>query len=61
MRKSEEIVSIIQDYEGIVVRSKLHLDEKVLAKAKNLKWIARAGSGMDNVDVEFALKIISFA
>lgn len=52
----EEIESIIQDYEGIVVRSKLQLDDKFLAKANKLNWIARAGSGMDNVDVEYALK-----
>ncbi len=51
-----EILSIIQNYEGIVVRSKLQLDERVLSKATKLKWIARAGSGMDNVDVEFAIK-----
>jgi D-3-phosphoglycerate dehydrogenase len=51
-----EILSVIQNYEGIVVRSKLQLDEQVLFKASKLKWIARAGSGMDNVDVEFANK-----
>lgn len=51
-----EILSVIQNYDGIVVRSKLQLDDKVLSKASKLKWIARAGSGMDNVDVEFALK-----
>ena len=51
-----EICSVIQHYDGIVVRSKLKLDEKILSKAIKLKWIARAGSGMDNVDVEYALK-----
>ncbi len=51
-----EILSVIQNYDGIVVRSKLQLDDKVLSKASKLKWIARAGSGMDNVDVAFALK-----
>jgi len=51
-----EILSIIQNYEGIVVRSKLQLGEQVLFKGSKLKWIARAGSGMDNVDVEFATR-----
>jgi D-3-phosphoglycerate dehydrogenase len=51
-----EILSIIQNYEGIVVRSKLKLGEQVLSKGSKLKWIARAGSGMDNVDVEFATR-----
>lgn len=51
-----EILAVIQNYDGIVVRSKLQLNEKVLSQAAKLKWIARAGSGMDNVDVEYAAK-----
>lgn len=40
----------IHNYEILVLRSKLQVDKKFLAQAKNLKVIARAGSGMDNID-----------
>ena len=46
--------SIIQEYHGVVIRSRLKLDEAFLSKATNLKWIARAGAGMENIDVKFA-------
>jgi D-3-phosphoglycerate dehydrogenase len=40
----------IHNYEILVLRSKLQVDKKFLAQAKRLKFIARAGSGMDNID-----------
>lgn len=47
---------IIYDYEGIIIRGKIRLDEKLLGKAQKLKFIARIGAGMENIDVEFAEK-----
>ncbi|PCH99193.1 MAG: hypothetical protein COB85_00455 [Bacteroidetes bacterium] len=47
--------SIIGDYYGVVIRSKLKLDKNFLSKATNLKFIARAGAGMENIDVEYAV------
>lgn len=44
------ILNCIGDYEGIVIRSRLKLDAEMLLAAKNLKFIARAGSGMEGVD-----------
>ena len=44
------ILNCIGDYEGVVIRSRLKLDAEMLMAAKNLKFIARAGSGMENVD-----------
>jgi D-3-phosphoglycerate dehydrogenase len=44
------ILNCIGDYEGIVIRSRLKIDAEMLMAAKNLKFIARAGSGMENVD-----------
>ncbi len=50
----KEIESCIYKYHGIIVRSKIDINADFITKATNLKWIARAGSGMDNVDVAFA-------
>jgi len=47
---------IIHDYEGIIIRGKIRLDEKLLSKAQKLKFIARIGAGMENIDLEFAKK-----
>ena len=51
---SEEISAIIGNYEGLVLRSKMKLDQAFLEKATGLKFIARSGSGMENIDVAFA-------
>ncbi|MFL5730314.1 MAG: NAD(P)-dependent oxidoreductase, partial [Cytophagaceae bacterium] len=48
----KEILDIIQNYEGIIVRSKTAMDQEILSKASKLKFIARAGAGMDLIDVE---------
>lgn len=48
--ESTEIVQIVGEYEGIVVRGKLRLDKSFFEKATKLKFVARAGSGKDNID-----------
>lgn len=45
---------LLPEYHGIVIRSKVTLDKAILEKAKNLKFIARAGAGMESIDVEYA-------
>ena len=50
----EEIEKIIHNYEGIIIRSRFIIDSNFIRKAKNLKFIARAGSGIENIDVKFA-------
>jgi D-3-phosphoglycerate dehydrogenase len=52
----EELLEEIGKYDGIMLRSMTPLNEEVLSKADKLKVIARAGSGYDNIDVEFASK-----
>lgn len=47
----DEILSIILDYEGIVLRSRIKIDYDFLNKCQGLKFIARAGSGLENIDV----------
>ena len=49
-----EVENVIDDFNGVVIRSRFKLDSDFLAKAKNLQFIARAGAGMENIDVEFA-------
>lgn len=50
----EEVDRIIYQFTGIVITTKTTLFKSTLEKAAKLKWIARAGSGMEIVDVEFA-------
>ncbi len=40
------------DYIGLVVRSKIRISRDLLSHAPILQWIARAGSGIDNIDAE---------
>lgn len=49
-----EILEQIHTYEGAVIRSKFLFDQEIIDKAKNLKWIARSGAGMENIDVSYA-------
>ncbi len=50
----EELLETIDQYEGIIVRSRTKVTREVIENAKNLKIIARAGVGVDNIDVEAA-------
>ena len=50
----EEIEEKIQFYEGIVIRSRFSIDQTFIKKASKLKFIARVGAGLENIDVEFA-------
>lgn len=52
----EELLNIIHEYNGIIVRSNTNVDEELFNKAKNLKIVGRAGNGIDNIDVEAATK-----
>lgn len=48
----KEILEEIDKYQGIIIRSKTKLDKEFLDKTQNLKFIARAGSGVDLIDLE---------
>ena len=52
--KKEELLGTIGDYEAIITRSGTTVDREVLDAAKKLKIVARAGVGIDNVDVDYA-------
>lgn len=51
-----ELAEIIPNYEGLIVRSQTQVTSNIIAAAPNLKVIARAGVGVDNIDVEAATK-----
>ena len=52
--KTAEALEILGDYAGLVIRSKFHVDRKIIDMAKNLRFICRAGAGMDNIDEDYA-------
>jgi D-3-phosphoglycerate dehydrogenase / 2-oxoglutarate reductase len=52
----DEILAIVGGYEAIVVRSATTIDADIIAAAPRLQVIARAGVGLDNVDVDAATK-----
>lgn len=54
-KSKEKISKIIHKYDGIVIRSKFEIDKRFIDIAKKLKFIARAGSGTENIDVEYAM------
>lgn len=50
----EEIEAKIQDYNGIVIRSRFKIDKTFLDKAANLQFIARVGAGLESIDCDYA-------
>ena len=50
----DDLIKIIDQYDGLAIRSSTKVTEKVLQASDNLKVIGRAGIGVDNVDIPFA-------
>ncbi|PSL06517.1 2-hydroxyacid dehydrogenase [Cecembia rubra] len=48
-----EILAILGGYVGLIIRSKTPIDRDLLEKASNLRFIGRAGAGLDKIDLEF--------
>ena len=55
-KSRSEILKIIMNYDGIVIRSRFKIDKNFINAAKKLKFIARAGSGTENIDLHYANK-----
>lgn len=49
----EGILKIISGFEGLIIRSKTEVDQEMIDKASRLKFVARAGAGMDKVDQDY--------
>jgi len=53
-KTKEELIAMIDQYDGLAIRSATKVTKDVIAAAKNLKVIGRAGIGVDNVDIPAA-------
>jgi len=51
---SQELLSIIGEYDAVIVRSRTKITRDVICAGKRLKAVVRAGAGLDNVDADFA-------
>jgi len=51
---AEELFSDITDYDGVIVRGRTKITDKVIKQAKNLKIVGRCGVGVDNIDLQAA-------
>ena len=48
-----EVKSIIDQFDGIVIRSRFKIDSDFLKNGRKIKFIARVGSGLENIDVQY--------
>lgn len=53
----EELKTLLRDQEGLVLRSRLKIDSDILAAAPKLKFIARSGAGLENIDLKACEKL----
>ena len=53
---SDYLKKEINKFDGIIVRNKTNLNQSILEKAANLKYIGRLGVGLDNIDTEYCKK-----
>ena len=51
---TDELLSIVKDYQVILVRSRTKITQEIIQAASNTKIIARAGVGLDNIEVTAA-------
>lgn len=52
--KPDEVLAAIGDYEGLIVNSKVYVGKEMLDRAVQLKFVCRAGSGLEMIDLEYA-------
>ena len=52
----DEVKSVIAQFDGIVIRSRFKVDSDFLKYGKKIKFIARVGSGLENIDVQYLKK-----
>ena len=49
----KQLITMIKDYEGLIVRNKTQINSNILKNALKLKFIGRLGVGLDNIDTEY--------
>jgi len=50
----EELLGVVGGYDALIIRSRTKVDRDILSRGVKLKLVARPGTGLDNVDVEYA-------
>jgi len=50
----EEVMASIENHDAVVIRSRFSIDKSFLDAAQHLRFIARVGSGLENIDVAYA-------
>lgn len=53
-KSKTEIQKIIHNYQGVIIRSRFIIDKEFIDYSSELKFIARSGSGLENIDVDYA-------
>jgi D-3-phosphoglycerate dehydrogenase len=52
--KPDEVLNCINEYEGLVINSKVYVGKEMIDKAARLKFVCRAGSGLEVIDLDYA-------
>src|SRR5436190_6123652 len=50
----KEVLEIIHDYKGLVINSKVYAGKELLDRAIKLRFVCRAGSGLEVIDLDYA-------
>jgi D-3-phosphoglycerate dehydrogenase len=53
-KSAKELISILPNYDALVIRSKFKVSKEIIDNCQNLKCIGRVGAGMENIDVDYA-------
>ena len=53
----EEVLKKIEHYDGVIIRSRIPIDTQFLESGKKLKFLARVGAGMENIDSKKAQEL----
>ena len=50
----DDLLAVVNNYDAMVVRSKVEIDSNFLSQVTTLKCIGRVGAGMETIDVDYA-------
>lgn len=53
LKNSKELLPLLSNFEGVIINSRFNIDRKFIDALPQLRFIARVGAGMENIDVEY--------